>query len=338
MATAIIRSNAISGTGFSIDVAALELDSNLLVKDFIATHNGVNVTAFYTKNSSTQITYAGANVNLGTIVQIERDTVLTSAEVTFLSVTTAQDLTNALTKLRKRVEEAESYVNLVSQQLSAGGITLGVNPVNDGAYGVSWNADTLVAPSRNAVFDRLNDITSGNTPVSVPTITPTSDRSLSAASTAFVNNAIDNRVRLIATRNAVSSAITTGAWTDIPLNVELIDRDSAYNTGTFTWVVPETGMYRMDWFCQVISQGGVSPTKVSEVVGYSIAGITNYQGGVQEMDSNYAPGIGHVYAQLTSGTIIRPRCFVTTAGGSAFNMVFAADSTFFPIWVVTRVY
>jgi hypothetical protein len=346
MATAVIRSNAISGTGFVIDVSALELDSNLSVKDFIVTHNGINVTTSYTKTSSTQITYAGANVNLGTVVQVERDTVITPAEVTFLSVTTAQDLTNALSKLRKRVEEAEAYLNLVSLQLSSGGITLGVNPVNDGAYGASWDGDTLAAPSRNAVYDRINQLlTSSNiftgtynytgAIVDVSTASAT-DNDSSAASTSFVQSAIDNRVRVIANRTVASGTLTPESWNDLPLSNEVLDRDNAYNPGTFTWTCPATGYWKFEMFALPISTGGTPPTKTRAAIGVR-SGTSEIQFGSTEFDSNFAHCVGVYTMQVTQGTQIRPRLFLGVNGGTGFTYTVGGDSNFLPLMVITRV-
>lgn len=346
MATAVIRTNAISGTGFVINVAALELDSNLSVKDFVATHNGVNVNAFYSKSSSTQLTYSGANVNLGTIVQIERDTVITPAEVTFLSVTTAQDLTNALSKLRKRIEEAEAYINLVSQQLTAGGITLGVNPVNDGAYGASWDADTLSSPSRNAVYDRLNQLLTGSNTftgtynftgatVDVASAAAT-DNDNTAASTAYVQSAIDNRVRLIVNRTTASPSISTEAWNDLALSNEVLDRDNAYNPVNYTWTCPSTGLWRFEMFALPISTGGTPPTKTRAAIGVRSGG-QEIQFGSTEFDSNFAHCVGVYTMQVTQGTQIKPRLFLGVVGGTGYSFTVGGDPNFLPLMVITRV-
>lgn len=346
MATAVIRTNAISGTGFVINVAALELDSNLSVKDFVATHNGVNVTAFYSKSSSTQLTYSGANVNLGTIVQIERDTVITPAEVTFLSVTTAQDLTNALSKLRKRIEEAEAFINLVSLQLSAGGITLGVNPVNDGAYGASWDGDTLASPSRNAVYDRINQLLTGsNTFTGIYNFTGAivdvsnavaTDNDSSAASTSFVQSAIDNRVRVIANRIVSSGTLTLETWNDLPLSNEVLDRDNAYNPVNYTWTCPATGYWKFEMFALPISTGGTPPTKTRAAIGVR-SGTSEIQFGSTELDSNFAHCVGVYTMQVTQGTQIRPRLFLGVNGGTGYAFTVGADPNFLPLMVITRV-
>jgi hypothetical protein len=235
MATTIIRTNTISGTSYTIDVTSLELDSNITIRDFIVSHNGINVTASYTKTSPTLLSYSGTNVTLGTMVNVERDTSLSTAETTFLSTTTAADLSNALNKLRKRVEEADAYATYVSNQLQAGGITMGTIPIVDTPYGAGWNGDGLNAPSRNAVYDQMQlktDLTLHNSdlalkaPLASPAFTGTPtvptpaygvsdtqaiNRAYAAGMTSTITNAVTPALVLTTTMQTVQTVPFTVA-------------------------------------------------------------------------------------------------------------------------------
>lgn len=156
METSVIRLTNLSGTTFVIDVSALALVSNLSVKDFVVTHNGLDVTTSYTKTSATQVTYSGSNVVLGTRVELYRSTGLTFGETTFLSTTTTVEMTNALSKLKRRVDELEARTAWQSALITQGGLTLGTVPILDNVYDASaWNGDTSNAPSRNTIRDHL---------------------------------------------------------------------------------------------------------------------------------------------------------------------------------------
>jgi hypothetical protein len=217
----VIRINNKSGSSFTIDVTELRLSDNLSERDFYVLHNGENKTSLYTKTSQTTLTYNGPNVAAGTIIQTARQTIVQPADVTFLSVSTAQDLTLALTKLKKASEDIEAHLNFALNQIEAGGISLLPLSVINEAYGTSWNGDTISAPSRNSVYQRLNqlftgsnqltgtyDITSGS--VLVPTQANTNN-STAAASTAFVSNKLNE---LLAANNTFSGSNTfTGANT-----------------------------------------------------------------------------------------------------------------------------
>lgn len=155
METTVIRRTDLSGTSFVIDVSGLNLSSTLSVKDFTVTHAGVDVTVAYAKTNQTQITYTGASVLLGTRVEVVRTTPLSFTETSFISTTTASELTNALSKLKRRVDEIEALAAWQSALIQQGGLTLGTVPVLDTVFGASWNGNVSSAPSLNSVYDGL---------------------------------------------------------------------------------------------------------------------------------------------------------------------------------------
>jgi hypothetical protein len=217
----VIRINNKSGTSFTLDVTELHLSNNLSERDFYVLHNREDKTSLYTKTSQTTLTYNGPNVAAGTVIQTARQTIVQPADITFLSVSTAHDLTLAFTKLKKASEDIEAHLNFVLTQLEAGGIGILPSSVINEAYGSSWDGDTIAAPSRNSVYQRLNqlftgsnqltgtyDITNGS--VLVPTQANTNN-STAAASTAFVSNKLNE---LLTANNTFSGNNTfTGANT-----------------------------------------------------------------------------------------------------------------------------
>jgi energy-coupling factor transporter transmembrane protein EcfT len=117
MSTNVVTSTTVSGSTFILNVSALELTSDINIRDFKVTHNGIDATSSYAKTSVSQLTYTGASVVLGTLVLATRVTPLTTSETTFITTTTASELTNALNKLHRRVDELQAYQNYMTQLL-----------------------------------------------------------------------------------------------------------------------------------------------------------------------------------------------------------------------------
>lgn len=342
--TAVLRVTNVSGTSFIINVSGLALSSDLTTKDFEVTHASVVVTSLYTKISQTQIQYTGANITLGTVVQIKRETPLSFTETTFFSLTTAVQLTNSLTKLKRRVDEVEAWAQSLVASVLQGGITLGTSPVFNEAYPGTYSGDVARAATRDNLFSIINRIDNGintwagtynytaaaavnaalATQVTVPTLAGT-DSSTKASSTAQTQSALDNRLRLLVNRSTISPGITTGAFADLPLNNEVLDRDNAYNPATFTWVVPSTGIYKIDMYSLPISNGGTNPTRVGATAVYSLNG-TDIQIGGSQWDSNFAHALGSTTVSLVAGQSVKPRIFIETSGGVGFTMTIGSAS------------
>lgn len=335
--TNVLAFNTVSGSSYVLNVSALSLLPAIDTKDFTVTHNGVDRTIDYTKTSQTQITYAGTSVVLGTLVRVYRSTPLTVSEATYVGVTTAAQLTNAMTKLKRRVDELESLINYQSSLIASAGITVGLLPILDVAYGASWDADATNVPSRNSVYDVINRIDTGaNTwtgsynmssasNVTVPTQLG-SDSSTKVSNTAQTQAAINNRVRLIANRTTPATVATGSGFQNLPLDNTIVNLDS-YNTGTYVWTCPTTGVYKITVLAAVITSGGTPPTRTRTTVGVQLNGTTDVQLGGSEVDSNYAYGSGTVVMSVTAGNTLKPRVFVEHVGGSAYATQVAFNST-----------
>jgi hypothetical protein len=265
MSTAVVTSTTVSGSTFILNVSALELTSDINIRDFKVTHNGIDTTSSYAKTSASQLTYTGASVVLGTLVRATRATPLTTSETTFITTTTANELTNALTKLHRRVDELQAYLNYQTQLLIAGGISVGASPVNNDAYAAAWDNDSLQAPSRDAVYDRVqqlltgvntisgnntisgaNNFTGANTftqPIalannSTATTQAQTDDSTKIATTAFAHSVLRPVVSVYMSAN---QSVTGNV--KLLFSVEHIDTSGAWNTATQTFTAPKTGYY-----------------------------------------------------------------------------------------------
>jgi hypothetical protein len=410
-------------------------------------HNGEDKTNLYTKTSQTTLTYNGPNVASGTVIQTARQTIVQPADVTFLSVSTAADLTLALTKLKKAAEEIEAHTNFVIDQLNASNISLRPSPVINEAYGSSWDGDTISAPSRNSVYQRLNqlftgsnqltgtyNITSGSVlvptqansnsstnaastafvsnklnellaanntfsgnntftgsntvsgslsvptqsnssnstaaastafvsnkinesindfraanntftgsntfsnSISVPTISNARNSSTNAASTAFVHSAIYSNIWVVASTDSNPTLAVNAGWQDLPLNQTLLNRNSIYNTSTYTWTCPETGLWRIMVNCYPTFVGGTPPS--SSAIAYALALTNNTI--LQELSyfPNQTSTIRNscfLVMSLTSGTQYKILLTIGTTGGSGWSCQLRVNSSYTPYLTIERI-
>lgn len=346
MATSVFTSTTVTGTSYVLSVPQLQLSSDLSVKDFVVTHDGSDKTSFYTKTSATQISYAGANVVLGTYVQAFRETPLSDSEVTFISNTTALALSNALSKLKKRVDELEGYVDFQSSLIKIAGVSPGVYPILSAAYGSGWSSDTVSAASRSAVYAVLNQILTGNytqpgnidftgtTTVVTPVVT---DASTKNANTLFVKNAGDARVRLVANRlTSVGLTLSGSTPIDIPINNVIIDRDS-YNTTTFTWTCSATGNYKFEIFTLPLASGGTLPTATIATALIQVNGTTQYNLGGTQLSKEYAYGCGSYILSLNAGDTVKPKILIEPTGGTGYTYNLSSSASYRAQFVITRI-
>lgn len=141
----------------SVDVTAANLDTDLTVLDFKIFYNGTEQgavqLALWAKVSSTSLSYSGAALTTNDVVVIRRNTpALVIAEVSPLDTITSALWNAEFDRIIRRDEEFRLY-----------GLPTGSVSVSDEAYASGWNSVTTVAPSKNAVFDKLNLLTGGET-------------------------------------------------------------------------------------------------------------------------------------------------------------------------------
>jgi hypothetical protein len=250
--TQVIRLTNKSGSSFTIDVTALGLSSNTSEIDFYVTHNGANATSNYTKTNQTTLTYSGPSVAAGTIIQAGRRTIIAPEQLTITSSTQQSNLVQSINLLKRNVEDVAAHLEFIGGQLEQGGATILPAVVKDEPYGSTWNGDITYAPSRNSVYQRINQIVEGNNTltgsynfsnaanISVPTVSNAHDKTTKAASTAFVHSAIDKRLLLLAKMSSSQQITDFNNYNPINFNTPVIDSLGTFNASTNTWTFPNS--------------------------------------------------------------------------------------------------
>lgn len=140
------------GTGWTIDVTAANLDADLTLKDFVVLFGTTaqSVTLF-TKVTRTSLRYDGASIASTTVEVRRRTPVAPAKEVRYGERFSSDDWNREMNRVSRRAAEWELF-----GLGSIGGVTL--DPVN-AAYGSVWGTDTLYAPTRQAVYNKLEAMT-----------------------------------------------------------------------------------------------------------------------------------------------------------------------------------
>lgn len=139
------------GTGWTLDVTACNLDSNVQIKDFFITEGTTVVTNLenYTKTSATLLTYNGPAI-ASTAIQCRRQTQLTFVnQVNGGDNFTSPNWNYSFQTVLRVAEEARQY------GIGPGSLTGGTVEVNNNAYGSAWSNDTVSAASRQAIYNEM---------------------------------------------------------------------------------------------------------------------------------------------------------------------------------------
>jgi hypothetical protein len=141
----------------TLDVTDCNLLSDTTVKDFSVFYGGVMQgdveKALWAKTSQTVLTYSGTNVDNGTIVRIQRKTPTDMVHtVSNGEIIRATDWNSEHDRHIRWKEEVDAF---------GADVTL-TGAVSDEAYGTGWNGVTSVAPSKNAVYDKIETVVSGS--------------------------------------------------------------------------------------------------------------------------------------------------------------------------------
>jgi hypothetical protein len=138
-----------TGTNWTINVTATNLDSDLSVKDFIVLHNNILVdNTSYVKTSRTVLTYNGAALPTNTSVEIRRKTPVNPVQEITYGARFSSALWNAELERTSRWK-AETEVN------GSGLSGLGVPIPKDDAFGALWASDIVFPPTRKSVYDKI---------------------------------------------------------------------------------------------------------------------------------------------------------------------------------------
>lgn len=138
----------LSGTTWTLNVTAANLVADTAIKDFEVYFNSVlqsNVS--FTKLTATSIQYNGAAMNA--LVEVRRYTDAVPFHlVTYRSPILSGDYNSNLEKISRKLEEIEAFPPGFAS----------VPQILSGAYGASWAADTINAPSRSAVYAEIQSV------------------------------------------------------------------------------------------------------------------------------------------------------------------------------------
>jgi len=149
LTVAIIQSK--SGTGWTIDTTLANLDADTLLKDFVILFDTVVQTnTSFTKLSAVSVRYDGSSIGT-TTVQLRRRTPIDPASVISYGERFSSAVWNReVNRVSRRAAEYESF------GIGSIGDVTGV-PSNS-AYGIAWSTDTIFAPTRQAVYDKIQSV------------------------------------------------------------------------------------------------------------------------------------------------------------------------------------
>lgn len=335
-----------TGTGWTIDVTACNLLTNLSVKDFIVLLDGsVASNNDFTKNTATLLVYSGAAVPTNTSVEVRRETPVELVKVVQFGDRFASDDWNTELAYRARWQ-AEANLN----GKGAGTTVSSVIPLND-PFSASWDNDVIRPATRNALYDELilkADLSSpaltGNPTAPTPI---TADNDTSIATTAYVkSNLISYATLASPTFTGVptapnpaygldSTALATTAYardiltpavaanlsnainfphsttTDVVFNDTEFDTDSMYNSSTGLFTIP-TG--RAGWY-MVFASIRLDGTAINNFSFLSMSLATAAGSGVRLMYQLADPG-----ASTGNGTMLTSSAFAFLSAGTSYKI------------------
>lgn len=95
-----------TGTGWTLDVTALALSSDLLYKDFFVLHNGVSTPlSAYAKTSAVLLTYSGAALPTNTSVTVYRDSNTNLTQYVFGAINSSDENNARLLDISRALED-----------------------------------------------------------------------------------------------------------------------------------------------------------------------------------------------------------------------------------------
>ncbi len=179
-----------SGTGFTVDVTAVNLLTDTTIKDFLVLIDDVlDNLSNWTKVTATSLQYGGPSLSSAT-VEIRRDTPVAPVNTySFGARLASGDLNNEFDRITRRAEE------YALNGIGPGTVVTTETPL-DTAYPTGWNGDTVRPATRNALYDIISTLATIASPAFTgnPTApTPSAgDNDTSIATTAFVQTELND--------------------------------------------------------------------------------------------------------------------------------------------------
>jgi len=243
-------SGSFTGTGWTINVTATDLDTDLTIIDFLPFFAGspIVVAGNFVKTSPTVLTYIGASLLVSTSVVIQRRTPPGQRTVIGFASRFSSDVWNK--EVDRRVRLSEEYA---LNGIGPGSVVVAPIPQNS-AYPSGWSGDTTFSATRNSLFNIITTLATSASPtftgvVTVPTEIAGSNNTR-ASSTAFVTTALASYALLASPSFTGSPTALTPPQGDNSTRlantnfVQLLDRGSAGGrlTSTTGTPVPTAGV------------------------------------------------------------------------------------------------
>lgn len=265
-----------TGTGWTVDVTACQLDADIQLKDFIVFFTFSPApplqqdNSLFTKLTPTSLQYTGPAIATATVEVRRKTPIGPYRPVNYLSSISSNDYNQEIERISRRAAEYE-----VSGVGSTGGFD---SEVLDVAYGITWNGDTLNAPSRNAVYDKIESVIANY--IAADTVLQgninTLTTNLGATNTALtalntrvtnvetVNTSQGNDITAILAKLGVGAFVWTGASAAIGTNSLIIGGSQSNvittlsgvsaSTNTIT-TIANAGDYIIDYYVDLTFNG-----------------------------------------------------------------------------------
>ena len=235
-----------SGTSFTIDVTACNLDPNPAITDYVVLHNGVVVANNngYTKTTQTILTYSGASLP-STQVTVLRSTPVSQLQPISYGARFSSALWNS--ELDRNVRWKEEA------QLNGKGpnSTIIVPLPRNDPFGSVWSGDTTYPPNRAVLYNWGTTLAPLASPQfsgvpTVPTPVSATDRSTTIANTTWVQTFVSNAVSTspVISNPTINGGTVTGTVSGNPtFNGSPVFTANPTFSGSPTTTYPPTGDY-----------------------------------------------------------------------------------------------
>jgi hypothetical protein len=152
-----------------------------------------------------------------------------------------------------------------------------------------------------------------------------------------VQNAIYSNTWVVATCNN-NPSLVTGSVSDLPLNSTIHNQNSSYNTSTYVWTCPETGLWKISLFFVPFAINGTVPSHTDVVAIWSLENNSLIQkiAGNSEQ-KQFSRASGSIALNLTANTQYKVRYLITQTGGSGFTYYLKQNNDWAPFLIIERI-
>lgn len=148
---AIIQSRA--GTNWTLDTTLANLDPDTFLKDFVVLFGSVvQSNTLFTKVSPVAVLYIGAPITTTTVQLRRRTPIDPIKEVLYGERFSSADWNREINRTSRRAAEYEVF--------GIGSIGDVTGTPNNAAYSSAWGTDTIFAPTRSALFTKIENVIS----------------------------------------------------------------------------------------------------------------------------------------------------------------------------------